>query len=271
MPSRPAAHYGAGMVMRLLLEPLPASWPAPAPPRPTGLRGLLARLQEAADAVRRPGNLDDLEGHLRRAATQAIVREAYHRTVSEQEDEQRKPAAFAAAWKSHLATLLAQDTVKLSGRSPITTAGRDTDLAWKLYDAASRIRAEAITHATATPSEPRLSEPPTLWYSFAIAAGDDYPALGEVHYAICQPCDVGLLRKIDFSLDWRFCGLGTRALRELEARHPALTWYTTGQYESAQSFYERCRQDSSSPWTANQCPCPHFGERDQTRKARPTT
>ncbi|MER6951886.1 hypothetical protein ABT294_48525 [Nonomuraea sp. NPDC000554] len=109
------------MVMGLLLEPLPASCLAPAPPRPRGLRGLLARLQEVADAVRQ---LDDLEGRMRRAATQAIVREAYHQTVGEQEDEQRRPTAFAEAWKSHLAALLAQDTVKISGRSPITTEGR---------------------------------------------------------------------------------------------------------------------------------------------------
>ncbi|MCC5576183.1 hypothetical protein IMZ11_11115 [Microtetraspora sp. AC03309] len=247
------------MVMRLLLEPLPASWPELTPPRPTGLRGLLARLQEVADAVRQPGGLDDFEGRMRRAATQAIVREAYHQTVGEQEDEQRRPAAFAKAWKSHLAALLAQDTVKVSGRGTIAAAGRDTELAWKLYDAASRARADAIAHATATPSTFEFSCPPTSWYAFAIAAGDDHPMLGRVRYAICEPCGAGLLRKIDFSSDWRFCGLGTRALRELEARHPALTWYTTGQYESAQSFYERYRTDSSSPWTANQCPCPHFG------------
>ncbi|WP_143590426.1 hypothetical protein [Thermoactinospora rubra] len=165
------------MVMRLLLEPLPASWPAPPPPRPTGLRGLLTRLREMADAVRNPGNLNDLEGHLRRAATQAIVREAYYRTVGEQDDEQRRPAAFAEAWKSHLAALLAQDTVKLSGRSPIIAAGRDTDLAWKLCDAASRIRADAITHATATPSKREPSSPPTAWYRFSITAGEDYPTL----------------------------------------------------------------------------------------------
>jgi hypothetical protein len=31
-PSRGGAHYGAGMGVRLLLESLLASWPAPAPP-----------------------------------------------------------------------------------------------------------------------------------------------------------------------------------------------------------------------------------------------
>jgi hypothetical protein len=73
-----------------------------------------------------------------------------------------------------------------------------------------------------------------------------------------SPCGAGLLRKIDFPLDWQFCGLGTRALRELETRHPALTWYTTDQYGPAKSFYERYRQDSDSPWTDGRCPSPHF-------------
>ncbi|WP_055482993.1 hypothetical protein [Sphaerimonospora mesophila] len=71
-------------------------------------------------------------------------------------------------------------------------------------------------------------------------------------------CSVGLLRKISFSLEWQFCGLGTLALRELETRHPDLTWYTTGQYEPAQGFYERYRHSSHSPWTDEQHPCPHF-------------
>ncbi|MEU6785077.1 hypothetical protein ABZ912_38310 [Nonomuraea angiospora] len=46
-----------------------------------------ARLREMADAVREPG---DIEGQMRRAATQAIVRHAFQQTVGEQEDEQRR-------------------------------------------------------------------------------------------------------------------------------------------------------------------------------------
>ncbi|MEV1246734.1 hypothetical protein [Nonomuraea sp. NPDC049750] len=44
--------------------------------------------------------LDDFEERMRRAATQAIVREAYHQTVGEQEDEQRRPTASAQAWRA---------------------------------------------------------------------------------------------------------------------------------------------------------------------------
>ncbi|TDD12083.1 hypothetical protein E1292_02895 [Nonomuraea deserti] len=40
-----AASYGAGMVVRLLWEPLPDSWPEAAPPRPAGQRGLIAQVR----------------------------------------------------------------------------------------------------------------------------------------------------------------------------------------------------------------------------------
>jgi hypothetical protein len=58
--------------------------------------------------------------------------------------------------------------------------------------------------------------------------------------------------------DWQFCGFGRLALSQLEARHPDLTWYTTGQFQHARSFYERYRQSSTSPWADEQQHCPHF-------------
>ncbi|RJL23165.1 hypothetical protein [Bailinhaonella thermotolerans] len=239
------------MVMRLLLKPLPASWPAPA--RPPGLRGLLARLRDLAAAVRRH---EDVHERLRRAATQALVWQAYQQTLAEQERQRRRPAAFAQAWKNHLTALLAADTVEITGRPAITAADRDPDLAWSLYAAVSRARAEAIARAAATPSRPRhVADSPASWYEFTIAA-EDHP-LGRVQYTVCQPCGVGLLRGISFPLEWQFCGLGTLALRELETRHPSLTWYTTDQYEHARSFYERYRNRSTSPWTDEPQPCPH--------------
>ncbi|MGN9844961.1 hypothetical protein ACTMTI_43225 [Nonomuraea sp. H19] len=58
------------MVMRRLLwEPLPESWPAAPPPRPSGLRSGLARVLEIA-------------GRPRRAATQTIVRKAYQQVLT---------------------------------------------------------------------------------------------------------------------------------------------------------------------------------------------
>ncbi|WP_433358680.1 hypothetical protein [Streptosporangium sp. CA-115845] len=242
------------MVMRLLWEPLPELWPA-APKRPAGLRGLIAWVRDTAAAL---SQRDDIERRMRRAATQAIVREAYQQTLAEQDSEHRRPAEFADVWKTRLAALLSRETVEVSGWSQIAIADLDTDLGWSLYAAASRARSEAIARATATPSRPgRVADSQTLFYEFSIAAGDEHP-LGHVRYEICELCSVGLLNKISFSLDWQFCGLGTVALRQMEIRHPGLTWYTSGQYSHAKGFYERYRQDSDSPWTEKQHPCRHF-------------
>ena len=51
---------------------------------------------------------------------------------------------------------------------------------------------------------------------------------------------------------------GRLALGQLEARHPGVTWYTTGQFKHARGFYDRYRQGSDSPWTDKQHPCLHF-------------
>lgn len=243
------------MLVQLLWNPLPESWPAAARQRPAGLRGLIARIQEmAAGAPQR----DDVQRRVRRAAMQVIVREAFQQTVAEQDSEHRGPAAFANAWKARLVALLAQETVEVSGWGEITIAELDTDLGWSLYTAASRARSETITQSSATPSRRRgTHDAPTVSCEFSIAADGD-GSLGRVQYAICGPCGVGLLKKISFSPEWQFCGFGTLALHALETRHPGLTWYTTGQYAYAKGFYARYRQGSDSPWTEKQRPCPHF-------------
>lgn len=191
-------------------------------------------------------------------AMQAVVREAYQQTLAEQDSEQRRPAAFAEAWRTRLADLLAQETAEVSGWSQIATADLDLDLLWSFHATVDRARSEAITTATATPSQVRQvigSAVPS--YEFWITAPHE-GSLGRVQYEVCEPCKVGLLLKISFSVEWQFCGLGTRALTQMETRHPGLVWYTTGQYSHAKGFYERYRRDSDSPWTENQHPCAHF-------------
>ncbi|WP_189240505.1 hypothetical protein [Planomonospora parontospora] len=210
------------------------------------------------DAVTAVPQHDDIERRVRRAAMQVIVREAFQQTLAEQDDEHRRPAEFAEAWKSRLAALLEQETVEVPGWSKITIADLDTDLGWNLYAAVNHARSEAIACAVATPSRPlRVTDAQTSSYEFSITAGEEH-SLGRVRYEICEVCSVGLLLKISFSLEWQFCGLGTRALRQMETRHPNLTWYTTGQYAHAKGFYERYRHSSHSPWTEKQRPCPHF-------------
>ncbi|MGW4410007.1 hypothetical protein ACWEJ6_38655 [Nonomuraea sp. NPDC004702] len=243
------------MLVRLLWKSLPESWPQAAPPPPAGLRGLVARIRGMAAGASRD---DDVERRMRRGAMQAIVRESFQQTVAEQDGEHRGPALFAEAWKARLAAFLAQESVEVTGWGEIVIAELDTDLGWSLYEAASRARAEAIARAAATPGRRRGSDDgPTVSYEFSIAAGEE-GSFGRVRYAICEPCGVGLLKKISFSPEWQCCGFGTLALRELETRHPSLTWYTTGQYAHAQGFYQRYRRRSTSPWTADQQPCPHF-------------
>lgn len=201
---------------------------------------------------------DNIERRVRRGAMQAIVREAFQQTVAEQDSEHRGPAEFADAWKARLIALLAMPTVEVSGWAEINTADLDTGLGWNLYAAAGHARSEAIAQAKATPSRRRgAHDAPTVSYEFSIAADGD-GSRGRVQYAICEPCGVGLLKKISFSPEWQFCGFGTLALRELETRHVGLTWYTSGQYAYAKGFYARYRQGSDSPWTEKQRPCPHF-------------
>jgi hypothetical protein len=198
-----------------------------------------------------------VDRRVRRGVVQALVRETYEATVAEQDSAHRKPAEFAEAWRAHLAHLLDQHNVDLPGWSLITIADLDTGLAWALYEAASNARRHAVERAKPTRSQRAdwVSTQAQV-FEFAIASGGE--TLGEVRYGICPPCGTGLLYKISFEPDFQFCGLGRLALNQFEARHPGLTWYTTGQFRHARGFYDRCRQNSDNPWTTKQHPCPHF-------------
>jgi hypothetical protein len=241
------------LMVRLLWDPLPDTLP-------TTRRRRLPRLREPATALTTAtvplSAQEQVNRRVRRGHVQALVREAYQATVAEQDSKHRPPVAFTEAWRAHLVSLLAQGTPDLAGWGPITLVGPDLDLAWDLFGLASRVRQDAIDHAAATPSRrvERGQQVPT--YQFSITS--DGGTLGDVTYGICQPCRTGLLYKIGFPTDWQFCGLGRLALSQLEARHPGLTWYTTGQLSHAKGFYDRYRQGSASPWTASQHPGPHF-------------
>ncbi|MBB4914904.1 Tn3 family transposase [Streptosporangium saharense] len=99
-----------------------------------------------------------------------------------------------------LADLLAQETVKVSGRSKITVADLDVGLGWSLYEAVSHARSDAVTHAIATPSTPWGSDSQTLSYEFWITARGEH-RLGRVQYEVCEPCGAGRLNKIIFSAE----------------------------------------------------------------------
>lgn len=242
------------LMVRLLWDPLPDTLPSPGRRRFPRLRDLAGAL--TASTARVSGQ-EQVNRRVRRGAAQSLVREAYLAAVSEQASEHRPPRAFAEAWRGHLASLLDQDSVDLSGWGPVTVADLDADLAWSLYELANRARQDAIEHAAATPSRRVQRGQPVSTFEFSIASNAD--SLGDVTYGICESCGVALLYKIGFPDDWQFCGLGRLALSQLEARHPDLTWYTTGQFKHARGFYDRYRQGSGSPWTPMDRPCVHFG------------
>jgi hypothetical protein len=243
----------AKLLAQLLWGPLPDALPIPEgrlspPPRGSAV---------ASDADTDPESGQALvDRRVRAGSVQAVVRKAYLGTVAEQERERRPPAAFAQAWRARLVGLLAQESAGPSGRAPITMTGSDFDLAWRLYELARRARQDAIERAAPTPSRrvQRGKRVPTFEFSI-VSKGE---SLGDVTYGICQSCGMGMLYQIEFAPDWQFCGFGCLALSQLEARHPDLTWYTTGQFQHARGFYERYRQGSTSPWTDAQQPCPHF-------------
>lgn len=241
---------------RLLSDPLPDRLPSPGSGRFRWLRDLRAAM--AADMTAPRLSAQELvDRSVRRGAVQAVVREAYEVTIAEQDGAHRKLAEFTDAWRARLASMLEQDSIELAGWSAITTADLDTSLASRLLEAADHAQRYAVEHARPARSR-RASWMDTQAQLFEFAIVSDGHTLGEVRYGICPPCGAGLLYKITFNADFRFCGLGRLALDQLEARHPGLTWYTTGQSENARGFYDCYRQHSDSPWISRQHPCRHF-------------
>jgi hypothetical protein len=238
------------LMVRLLWDPLPD------PLVSRGRRRFWQRHELAASTDSVPIE-EQVDRRVRRRAVQALVREAYLAAVAEQDSEHRPPRAFAEAWRAHVAESLDRDNADLGDWGPVKAADLDSDLVWGLYELASRARQDAIEHAVAAPSRGVRRGRRVLAFEFSIVSDGD--SLGDVTYGTCTSCGVGLLYKIGFPGDWQFCGLGRLALSQLEARHPDLTWHTTGQLKNARGFYDRYRQTSGSPWTPMDCPCAHFG------------
>ncbi len=113
-------------LQQLLWSPLPD-------PLPTAGRdpGRLARLPAAMRS--HPANRSCRSTHwsiagARRGAVQALVREAYQRTVAEQDSARRKPDAFTQAWRAHLADFLGQVIIEQPEWNVITVATLDVSL-----------------------------------------------------------------------------------------------------------------------------------------------
>lgn len=242
----------AKLLKQLLWDPLPDPLPAfgwwifPPQPGPGAAAGTSSEAGQAG-----------VDPRVRRSAVQALVRNAYLVTVAEQDSEHRPPVPFGRAWQARLTAMLAQATAGPTDQAPIRITDSDLDFTWRLYELARRARLNAMQSVTATPSQRVQRGKPVPTFEFSVISGGD--ALGEVTYGTCRLCSTGMLYTIEFTPDWQFCGLGRLALSQLETRHPDLTWYTTGQLSGARGFCERYRQDNASPWTGQECPCPHLG------------
>ena len=194
---------------------------------------------------------------VRRGIVQGIVRDAYLATVASQDREHRQPREFTEAWRANLASALESADVDLSGSGPEALTADDTDLAWKLYEAASRGREEALGHVRLKHSQlPRMGS-----LKSADLRGHGHERRRGTRGS--QVRDLLPVRRRPTAKDQLRPGLavlraGPAILNELEALHPSLTWYTTAQLKDARGFYERYRQNSSSPWTDRQHPCLHF-------------
>ena len=240
------------LMVRLLWDPLPDTLSAPRRRRFPWLRDLAAAMTAAGPDVRAgtgkppraPGRCPgtragSIPGHRRRAGQRAPSAGCLYPGV-----------AYSPGRP------LDRDSVELSGWSPIAITGGDTDLAWRLYELASRAWQDAIEHAVAAPSRPVERGQQVPNFEFSIVSDGELARRCHVRDLPIVPRRPAV--QVGFPDDWQFCGLGRLALSQLEARHPDLTWYTTGQSRHARGFYDRYRQGSGSPWTVRQHPCPHF-------------
>lgn len=229
----------------LLYDPLPDRLPFEKPQWREGWFAVIIA------AVTKPAEPISDEVYQQRVNAQKLIRTAYSEVLADQEASRYKPAEFERAWRERLARMFDQHAEARAGEP-------DTEFMWRLFDAMSKARRDMINRACTTTSKPirMTSEAATRTFGFKIVAGSE--ELGVVRYGICELCQVGFLYKISFPPDWQYCGLGRRALSEMERRHPNVCWYTTGQFEWVQGFYRKYRADSKSPWTANKHPCAHY-------------
>lgn len=253
LSAAPATVFGMGELLfyRLLHHPLPDRFPAAASPvrrLPPARSWSWSWLTPAAWSPQ-----ERVNGRVRRGAAQALVREAYQTVLAEQDAHRRRPQEFTRAWKQHLTRLLDRPGLEVPGWGELGEV--DAGLVWSLYEAAVHARKEAIERAAITDSRPvPVAARQTSTWKLQIVSGDT--ELGAVTYGTCDSCAAGLLYKIGFPADWQFCGFGRQALGHLETRHPGLAWYTSGQLEPG--FFQHYRHNSTSPWTAEHHPCPHF-------------
>ena len=88
-------------------------------------------------------------------------------------------------------------------------------------------------------------------------------SIGTLTYQICDQCLLGYVVKISIDMDFQGQGLGTRAIDLVRRQAPAYRWCTSGQYRSAETFWQHIAGRTGDAYTADNDlhPCQHM-ERD---------
>ena len=75
--------------------------------------------------------------------------------------------------------------------------------------------------------------------------------VGQIDFQVCQGCRRGYVRKISIDGAAKGYGIGTRAVLKLYRRYPGLTWYTTTQYDTAGTFWQKIARRTDGAFTEN--------------------
>lgn len=95
------------------------------------------------------------------------------------------------------------------------------------------------------PDEPRACE--CIKIHLADAGGDrEHSEVGRMYFEVCHQCRRVLLAKMSVDSDVQGFGLGTRAIMHVIDRTPGYTWYTTLQYDTAESYWQRMARRTGS-------------------------
>jgi GNAT superfamily N-acetyltransferase len=90
-----------------------------------------------------------------------------------------------------------------------------------------------------------------------LAIDIDGETIGHLDYKFCPACKLAYIGKLSIDDDYQGRGLGTRALRQAIATHPGHTWITSGQYDSAKTFWKLAAKRTGAKLAERQ-PCQHL-------------
>ena len=172
------------------------------------------------------------------------------------------------------ASALESADVDLSGSGPEALTADDTDLAWKLYEAASRGREEALGHVRLKHSQlPRmgsLKSADLRGHGHERRRGTRGSQVRDLLPVRRRPTAKDQLRpRTGSSTGW-----ARLALNELEALHPSLTWYTTAQLKFGAASTSATARTAAAPRPTGNIPAcistktamPRMGTESPTRR-----